>query len=236
MMDRYNYGGTGLVAWCMATVAVALLIWLIVVSWQSGMAYALEYRANRSLDQWYASGTVPTAERWQTQESAMKRALLYLPANASMLNTLGRLYAFRLFVMNEQASNARTLYSTKVLDFFQQAADRSPAWVYPWLNIARTRAKLGHLDSQFFVAYEQAVQRGPWEGSTMPDLVALGVIAYHSGTTMQKHDIEAYLNRVAMGDGPLIGTVLQKRGNRSFICRGLKQIVRTHAYQRICVK
>ncbi|MDQ6997377.1 MAG: hypothetical protein Q9M17_01555, partial [Mariprofundus sp.] len=113
-------------------------------------------------------------------------------------------------------------------------AEASPAWVYPWMNIAVLRARLGLMDGQLFHAYHQAVKTGPWERNTMAPLVSLGATVHRFATPEQKHFIEQYINRVATANGPLIASYLRQRGSRPFICRGLKQMQLTQAYKHIC--
>jgi len=202
-------------------------------AWHSADGYAIQHRAHMKIEAWYAGPGLPTDAQWKLQLQQMQRATGLMPADPSFHLTMGRLYEFRAFRM-EQGSIGRTLNALKAMRQFRMASVASPAWVYPWMDLALTKARIGQLDTEFMQAYLRAVQLGPWETNTMSVLVELGLHAYASMTAAQQQQTAGYIDRVARGEGGFISGMLKSRGSRDDVCGKLIQLERRMAFEKIC--
>jgi len=211
-----------------------LLSFLAYQSWIYGEAYAIQHRVQLQLDGWYAGSVVPSRAQWSTQKKAIEQAIVYMPDNASFHNTLALLYEFRAFRM-ERKGLRRVLQIIKAKMQFRIAIKASPAWVYPWMNMARIKSQVGQYDDEYVKAYERAIALGPWERDTMPVLIALGLHAYSSLNKSQQQRVDDYIDRVAKGEGRYIDSLLERKKTKDRVCRSLQALNRTFAFDAICV-
>jgi len=210
---------------------VALLSFLAYQSWSYGEAYAIQHRVQLQLDDWYAGVIKPDRAQWLEQKKNIDRAIAYMPNNASFHNTLALLHEFRAFRM-EGKGLRRLLQIIKAKMQFRIAIKASPAWVYPWMNLARIKSQIGQYDDEYVQAYERAIALGPWERDTMPVLIALGLNAYSSLNKAQQLRVDNYTDRVAKGEGRYIGGLLKDR--KTSVCNTLQSLHRTFAFDAIC--
>ena len=217
----------------LAATASILLVVLILQAGSYANAYSAQYRVHTNIDSWYKSTLLPTAEQWTEAETTIKSAIELMPDNASLINTLGRLYEFRAFQM-ERSSISRELHALKAIIQFRKAATVSPAWVYPWLNLVQTKARAGQLDPEFTRAYFQATLLGPWERNAMPPLIELGLHAYGVMTIGQQKKVDSYIDKVANGEADYIAGALQSRGSKAAVCEQLKKANRRIAFEKLC--
>jgi len=217
----------------LALVATMFLIWMIKLAWDSAQAYADEHSVYMSFQHWYATGKAPELSQWSEQEHLIQSAIQKLQHHASFKNTAGRLYEYRAYKLSKHVAD-REQYAHKAAEMYRLAARDSPVWVYPWMNLAIIKMRLGQWDQEFIEAYRQAVRLGPWESSTMPALVEVGLTVYQNMDQPSQQIIGEYIDRVAAGAGPMIGSQLASRGSRSAMCWRLQQMQKPKAYQRIC--
>jgi len=187
------------------------------------------------IDSWYASKVLPTIKQWREQEQSLKDAVALMPANASMFNSMGRLYEFRAFRM-ESSTIGRDLYALKAIMQFRLARDASPAWVYPWMNMALIKARIGQIDVEYKHAYMSAIQSGPWERNVMPVLIELGLHAYALMGEQKQLQTLNYIDKVIAGEGGAIRSMLSSRGTIDAVCEQLLKLQRSESFNKICDK
>ncbi|TLS66759.1 hypothetical protein FEF65_09570 [Mariprofundus erugo] len=214
-----------------AVVATLLLGWQISLSLDSAKAFSYEHRVYMSFQSWYASHQMPGEEEWQAQEALILRAIALQGRNASIKNTAGRLYEYRAYQFSPQSTALRMQYAEKAAAMYRLATHDSPMLVYPWMNLALIKMKLGQWDQEFFQAYRKAVMLGPWELAAMPVLVEIGLLVYPNMDGVSRQFISAYIDRVADGAGPMVGGQLH---NKPAMCWRLQQMGHPKAYERIC--
>jgi len=210
--------------WPLVFILTGILFFMAYQAWHYAGAYAVQHRVYMKLESWNnASAGTPTARQWQVQELRMKSAIQLMPSNAAFLNTLGRLYAFRAFQMG--VDNNKKADGMNALMLFRQATRASPAWVYPWLNLALTKARLNQVDSEFGEATLKAIQLGPWEGDIMPLLVELGMRAHGSLSSTQWNMVVQYINRVVEIKGFTLRRSYAASGRSDIICNQLYRLI-----------
>ncbi|TLS78386.1 hypothetical protein FE236_01150 [Mariprofundus erugo] len=214
-----------------ALVATLLLAWQIRLSLDSAEAFSYEHRVYMSFQSWYASHQMPADAEWRAQEDLIMRAIALQKRNASIKNTAGRLYEYRAYQFSPQSTASRMQYAEKAAAMYRLATHDSPMLVYPWMNLALIKMKLGQWDQEFFHAYQQAVMLGPWESAVMPVLVEIGLLVYQNMDAASQQFIAAYIDRVGEGAGPVIGGQLH---NKPAMCWRLQQMGQPKTYARIC--
>jgi len=217
----------------LSLVFVALLSFLGYQSWTYGEAYAIQHRVQLQLDVWYADVIKPDRALWLDQKKNMDRAIAYMPNNAAFHNMQALLYEFRAFRM-ERKGIRRDLQVIKAKMQFRLAIKASPAWVYPWMNIANMNSRVGQYDGEYVQAYERAITLGPWEKNTMPGLIELGLKAYVSLSHAEQKRVDNYIDRIAAGEGSWVGSLLKSRGTKDRVCRSLQTLHRLTAFEAIC--
>ncbi|PIW51329.1 MAG: hypothetical protein COW18_01850 [Zetaproteobacteria bacterium CG12_big_fil_rev_8_21_14_0_65_54_13] len=169
-----------------------LLALLIQLAWRSAQAFELHHRAYVSLQGWLSGHQTPTPDRWQRNKIHLLTAINYQPANATFINTLGRLYLYRGLSL-EKAPQTQVLNILKAKRAFKRAILLRPAWVYPWLNLAVADAALKLVDAEFIHAYWMAFRLGRWEENTMPQLIELGIVHFHRFSLQEQLRFKSYM-------------------------------------------
>jgi len=220
--------------WFSALAVCAVLGLFILQAWHSGSAYAVEHRVHMKLASWYVASAEPGRAQWRVQQMHMKQAIALMPGNALFNITLGRLYEFRAFHIERKGSVERNLDALKAMNRYRQASRESPTWVYPWLDMAEIKSRIGQLDDEFMVAYLHAIKLGPWEKNVMPTLVDLGLYAYTSMSEAQQGQVDAYIDRVVAGESRQIAQTLKSWENFGYDCQRLQQFKRRFAFGKLC--
>ncbi|MDQ6970766.1 MAG: hypothetical protein Q9M16_09675 [Mariprofundus sp.] len=217
----------------LSLVSAALLSFLAYQSWSYGEAYAIQHRVQLQLNVWYADAIKPDRALWLEQKKDIDRAIAYMPDNAAFHNMLALLYEFRAFQMERKGIH-RDLQLIKARMQFRLAIKASPAWVYPWMNLANINSRIGQYDGEYVQAYERAIALGPWEKNTMPGLIELGLKAYVHLSKPEQQRVDNYIDRIAAGEGRWIGSLLKSRGTKPQVCQSLSTLQRKAAFEQIC--
>lgn len=159
------------------SVIVTILGYTGYLAWQSAGAFDQHHRVHIAMESWGNSKQQPTRKVWEYYQKLLEQAMTNQPANATFMNTMGRLYLYRA-VKLETHPVASAVYVLKAKFWFGKAAALRPAWPYPWLNLVTTGAILGKWSDEYAHAYRMAMQQGRWEEKTMPALVELGLNVY----------------------------------------------------------
>jgi len=170
---------------------LAVLIILGISAWKQGLAYVYHYQAETTYQQWVQQGAKPELPAWQALEDKLSSAIALEASNATYINDLGRLYAFRALKMEADPAIRVQLYG-KAMVFFRQAIALRPAWPHAWANLLLTRARLidmghGELDAEFYHALDRALVLGYNETTVQPIMLKVGFFywdrlpdAYHA--------------------------------------------------------
>jgi len=233
LSGQINDSVVGMLKWPLLVMLVSMLFFMAYQAEHYAEAYAAQHRVYMKLASWNKSSVAaPTVKQWQVQEKRMKNAIALMPGNAAFLNTLGRLYEFRAFRMeavHDQLSNG-----LNALSLFRQATHASPAWVYPWINLALTKARLNQMDAEFGEATLNVIQLGPWEADTMALSVELGMRAYGSVDPAQWNMVVQYIHRVVDIKGEYLRNSYATSGRIDVICNQLYRLIGGSSYEKVC--
>ncbi len=177
----------------MILILISVLAWLIVYSFDGGMAYVDQYRINANIDKWRQAGEPVNDSRWRDLQLFARQALARYPDSVDLINAVGRLYDFRAGMTEDHNVAHRMLI--KARGYYGQVIRLRPAWPYGWLNLAWVKARMGEPDPEFRRALLRLLALAPWERNTLPSLVQLGVYGWPYLNSDERRELTEYFTR-----------------------------------------
>ena len=160
------------------TVFAALSLWH---GSSAAWADASALHARSIVDNWRdGNGAAFTPQLWQDTHDDLQAALRTTPGNPQLLDDLGFLYAARAqgFGTPDPGSQALQMQQQLLANAavsYRAATDLRPTFPYSWAYLALVKHLQGQRDTEFWVAFDKAVQYGTNEAGVQP---ALGQIAF----------------------------------------------------------
>jgi len=157
---------------------LAVLVWVplaLAALWLAAGAAA--YLAATWAEIWEAAADrLPAAstERLAKAEQGFTWAIRLNPLHPDHRQGLARVIETRGARLPLGSPAARDLYY-RALTEYRTAARARPSWPITWLALARVKARLGSLDSDFDAALARGTALGPWDPRTQELALGLGL-------------------------------------------------------------
>ena len=177
--QRQSNTGHDAAAPAVATLLIALLLYLAFVAGRTALADLYSARAIRVLGQWSASREPPSREQWEAVQGVMLDALDLDPHNPRILDGLGRVHRWGAATPDRPREERRALRE-EALVYFRKSLEQRTTDPFAWANLALEKYALGQFDVEFEHAIQMATFFGPWIPRSQLGVAAVGLGAWDS--------------------------------------------------------
>lgn len=175
--------------------------------WHGGrMAWAdVETLAARwTISDWRRGrGPVITRDLWARKRDDLRLGLQFAPDSAQLLDDLGYLYSSRAIAMawpkygSEEDQLRQSLLTDAIINY-RAATVLRPTFPYSWAYLALTKQLRGELDSEFWVAFDKALQYGRNESGLQ---LTLAEMAFAQGKALSPERQQLVFSMIISSQG-----------------------------------
>ena len=173
-----------------------LLIALSAVAAAFGVAGIYRNEAASLIQQWDwpEDEPGPTAGAWEQVQRYLWLANRLAPLDAQILDDLGELYELRADEApdSEDGSDADR---ERALGLYRQALALRPAWPYTWADVALLKLTQKHIDAEFALALQRALELGPWQSPVQASIASGGLAVWDKLPEWLQTDVEQAVAR-----------------------------------------
>ena len=83
----------------------------------------------------------------------------------------------------------------RALGYYRQSLARRPAWPDAWVNVARLKLTQGHIDAEFALALQRALELGPWDSIVQASIASGGLAVWDKLPAQLQTDVEQAVAR-----------------------------------------
>lgn len=196
-----------------AGLLLVLLMSVVVLAAQRGVANLVAQEARYQIDLWRSGKSLPDALKLDALQAELDRAHRLDPSNPILLEDMGRFQASRVDRANPDDPEVRAMRQ-QALASFRQALEQRPTSAHGYVNVALTKYRLGETDHEFSQALLQALHRGPWEPKVQLMSIELGLAAWQylgdSGRESLKQAIQAQARWTLVRQKPALQSLLKR--------------------------
>jgi hypothetical protein len=153
-----------------------------------GLAEVIAQEPRYQIANWRSGEKIPNDGQLNVIQAELHKALDLDPANPTLLEDLGGLYASRLQKVRPSDSRALPIRG-QTLDFIRQAVRQRPTSGQAWINLALMKLRLGEIDSEFSLSLQQALHRTPWQPQVQLLGIELGLASWQALTEPLQQEI-----------------------------------------------
>ena len=173
-----------------------LLLALSVVAAAFGVAAVYRDEAVNIVQQsdWEDDEAPPPAGAWEKVQSYLWLANRLAPLDAQILAELGELYELRADAA-PAAENGSRADLEHALGLYRQALTLRPAWPYAWADVASLKLSQQHIDAEFGLALQRALELGPWQSIVQASMAGGGLAAWDKLPAQLQTEVEQAVAR-----------------------------------------
>lgn len=197
-------------------------------------------QAKRLERRWEKSPSTINLVQWQAAENYLQSALMFSPGHPDYLESLGRLYSWRLFVPPESGAKHGEPQEQALsgLAYYWQAVNERPYRSSTWAELALLKSQLGQIDDEFWLAFQNADRLGPYEKPTLLNLLNAGLGAFKQLSWEQRAEVQALFNRMLTlrwTDTQAL-KIADQLGMQAALCYGIEELQVRARIRRQCQK
>lgn len=116
------------------------------------------------INTWYQSGQVPSLTNWQEVKDRLTQAKRLNPYDMHYDLMTAEVYEWRRNIRDDNTVNVQVIEETgtAILDAYRAAINARPHWPESWARLARQKAYMNEIDSEFVIALENVESLGRW--------------------------------------------------------------------------
>ena len=212
--------------------ALLLTILSILMIWQASVRFLAgidRHTLTNNVNYWLKTGQRPSLKDWQFNKKLAENALSLTPNNSDLLLAAGKLYEF-------SPSDSLNKEHLKIaVEYYRRAVDLTPSWPYGWKLLAYGKYSLKETDKEFQLAFQKAIETGPWETESMERLSNLSFRAWNNLTPENKKLALKNLEQSVRRSPSKIYSISIKQNRLPIFCKVSYRQNRT-AYNKYCKK
>lgn len=158
----------------MALIAIPVLLSLIYVATNWGMADVYSRSSINTIEKFLNGKTTLTNEQWGELKKNLSVAIDYDPENSKLYEFLG-FSSEGPFTTYSSGNNVAMEARRSAYHQYKQSISLRPTWPYLWARLAVVKFRMNEIDEEFFHAMHRSDEFGPWEPSIQKTIISLGL-------------------------------------------------------------